>query len=87
MIFRSAYAIQLYLLNGICKLDEEMKKEYMKKRVDDWCKSHDYDLYIDGTAGVYVLVDNRHYDDDLCHDRLFPSLTKLYNYLFNGQRD
>lgn len=54
----------------------------MKRRVEDWCKSHDYDLYIDCTAGVHVLVDNRHYDDNLCHDKFFPSLTKLYNYLF-----
>lgn len=60
-----------------------MKKEYMKKRVEAWCASHDCDLYIDGTAGVHVLVDNKEYDDNLCHDRLFPSLTKLYNYLFN----
>ena len=55
----------------------------MRKRVEAWCASHDCDLYVDGTAGVHVLVDNKVYDDNLCHDRLFPSLTKLYNYLFN----
>lgn len=54
----------------------------MLNRIKKWCVSHDCELYIDGTAGVHVLVDDKVYDDDLCHDKMFPSLTKLYNYLF-----
>lgn len=58
-----------------------MKKEYMKKRVENWCILHDCVLYISST-GVYVLVDKKLPSDNFCHELLFPSLTKLYNYLF-----
>lgn len=64
-----------------------MTKEYMLKRIEKYCKSHNYELYVDCTAGVHVLVDNDIYDDNICHDRFFPNLTSLYNYLFVRARE
>lgn len=58
----------------------------MLNRIEKYCDSHNLSMYIDGTAGVYVLVDNREYNDNICHDMLFPSITKLYNYLFARAR-
>lgn len=54
-----------------------MKREYMKKRVEDWCLSHNCHLEV-LPSGVYCLC----YHDGLIDTEFFPSLTKLYNYLF-----
>lgn len=75
--FNSAYEINLYIANCIRKIDEEMKKEYMKKRVEKWCENHD--CYLDILpSGVHCLS----YHEGLIDTEFFPSLTKLYNYLF-----
>lgn len=58
----------------------------MLKRIEKYCVTHNMSLYVAGTAGVYVLVDNREYNDNICHDRFFPSITNLYNYLFARAR-
>lgn len=59
-----------------------MKKEYMKKRVEDWCSSHNCHLEV-LPSGVHSLC----YHDGLIDTEFFPSLTKLYNYLFDVVAD
>lgn len=49
----------------------------MKKRVENWCLSHQCHLEV-LPSGVHFLC----YHDGLIDTEFFPSLTKLYNYLF-----
>lgn len=58
-----------------------MKEDYMLHCVENWCKFHNFDLYVDGTVGSYVLVDNYVYYDNICHDLHFCDLISLYNYI------
>lgn len=82
MIFKDSDDIAKYIANSFRDLYNElnqnvMKKEYMKKRVEDWCSSHNCHLEVFST-GVYCLC----YHEGLIDTEFFSSLTKLYNYLF-----
>jgi hypothetical protein len=54
-----------------------MKKDYMKKRVEKWCSSHDCHLEV-LPSGVHCLC----YHEGEIDTEFFPSLTSCYNSVF-----
>ncbi len=50
-----------------------MKKEYLKKRLIEYCRSHEY-VFILYTTGVVQI--------NIPGERFFPSLTSAYNAVF-----
>lgn len=58
-----------------------MKKEYMKKRVEKWCVSHDCHLEVYPSGVVCIAYHSGEIDGDL-----YTSLTACYNSIFtDGQ--
>lgn len=79
----SAYDINLYIADACRDLyyglkKNVMKKEYMKKRVEKWCESHDCHLEV-YPSGVVCLC----YHTGEIDSELFTSLSSCYKYLFD----
>lgn len=61
-----------------------MKKEYMLQRIKKYCDSHDMLLVTpDDNPHLLVYVISWQHDEVTVLEKSFPSLTKLYKYLFN----
>lgn len=83
MVFYSAYEINLYIANACRDLyygvkKNIMKKEYMKKRLEKWCVSHNCFLEIFPSGVVSIS-----YYDGLIDSELYTSFTACYNSVFN----
>lgn len=50
-----------------------MKKEYLKKRLIDYCRSREYEFYLYSTGVVEINIPSH---------RLFPSLSSAYKAVF-----
>lgn len=60
-----------------------MTKEYMLKRIQKYCVAHDMLLDTpEDNPNLLVYVVTWRHDEVTVLDKAFPSLSKLYNYLF-----